>query len=522
MPNSDDKQDPVRTRDSDLTPGNSWAEEDTISVADAIRKLYSYRLILAGVTIGVTVLFLLLSLILFFFTPVQVVVTVGFHLDFDGVDRGEYPNQMKFSVQDIVSVPVLTEVYEVHGLEQFLSLQEFFDSVFVLEESASAQLLDKEYHSKLSDLKMSAVDRLRLEDEYRAKRQTLKAADYTLNFVREQGVIKIPTTLVSKILTEILANWADYADKTKGALKYRIPTYSKNFIRKETLKSEDYVVAIDLLRSRFYKVLENVNSTAGIPGAQLVRVGPDRFSLAEVRAILLDTLQLKVEPLLMTLQSTGVSKNPQAAFNYYESRLYNLELNREDANRRIQTLREALDHYLEGTIQEEQGGPRKGFDPSTPALIPQFSASFLDRLLDMSTESNDQGFRQDLTERIVRIGMEKVSYEKEAAYYTNMVKIGLRTRKKVEGGIEGIETTVDNIVAELVTALELLELIHEELSANNLNPRTALYAIKDSPRISSERSISLKSLVVYGVLGVLAALFLAILTCAVHGVLRGR
>ena len=157
---------------------------------------------------------------------------------------------------------------------------------------------------------MSAVDRLRLEDDYRAKRQTLKAADYTLNFVREQGVIKIPTTLVSKILTEILANWADYADKTKGALKYRIPTYSKNFIRKETLKSEDYVVAIDLLRSRFYKVLENVNSTAGIPGAQLVRVGPDRFSLAEVRAILLDTLQLKVEPLLMTLQSTGVSKNP--------------------------------------------------------------------------------------------------------------------------------------------------------------------------------------------------------------------
>ena len=225
-----------------------------------------------------------------------------------------------------------------------------------------------------------------------------------------------------------------------------------------------------------------------------------------------------------------MSKNPQAALNYYESRLYNLELDKEDADRRIQTLRGALARYLQegprdGTIPGEKGAPKAGFDPSTPAFIPQFGASFLDRLLKMSTESNDQEFRQDLTERVVRLGMEKASFQKEVAYYQdmkNMLEKGLRTRGRIREGIESIESRFDNIVAEVTTTLELLHAIHDELSTNNLNPRTSLYTIKNSPRIALQRSISLTSLAIYGVVSVLAALFLTTLVCSIHGVLRGR
>ena len=261
-----------------------WEDDDGISLTDLVRRLYRYRIAIATVVTVVAVLYMILSLLLLLLMPVHKTVTLPFRLDFEGVDRGEYPNGMKFSSAEIVSTPILAKVFEANDLEQYLTLQEFSDAIFILESNPSIQLLDQEYQARLSDTKMPLIDRQLLEEEYRAKREALKVADFSLNLLRHETAGSIPGGLASKVLTDILATWAENADQRKGALKYRTAVYSRNFVRKDVIEAEDYIVGVDILRSKINQLLDNIKNVSQIPGANVVRVGEKRISLAEVEA----------------------------------------------------------------------------------------------------------------------------------------------------------------------------------------------------------------------------------------------
>ena len=73
-------------------------------------------------------------------------------------------------------------------------------------------MLDQEYQGRFSDAKMALVDRQLLEEEYRAKREALKVAEFSLNFLRHETTGSVPKGLASKVLTDILTTWAENAD----------------------------------------------------------------------------------------------------------------------------------------------------------------------------------------------------------------------------------------------------------------------------------------------------------------------
>ena len=116
-------------------------------------------------------------------------------------------------------------------------------------------------------------------------------------------------------------------------------------------------------------------------------------------------------------------------------RVSDVKLRREDKARRIHSLRESFDQYLQERSFSDRtvAGESTPIGPAelaAPALVPQVDSSFLDRLLEMSGESNDLRFRQDMTERILRVGMEESSLEQDREYYQKMVRkiSGLRKR----------------------------------------------------------------------------------------------
>ena len=53
-------------------------------------------------------------------------------------------------------------------------------------------------------------------------------------------------------------------------------------------------------------------------------------------------------------------------------------------------------------------------------MIPQFSESFLDRLVEMSTQNNDIEYRQELTDRIIRESLAVTVLDKEQGYYEDL------------------------------------------------------------------------------------------------------
>lgn len=507
-----------------------WMGEETISLMGAIKKLYRYRRTIGGVGIVFSALYSLLVLALFLWTPVLTRVSMEFQLTFEGVEADKYPNGMEFSIQDIVSTPVLSTVYESNGLESVLSLQEFLDSIYVSRESASVELLDDEYRGKLADLRLNLVDRLRLEDEYRTKRGTLKSASYSVNFLREQSVVRLSTSQIKKILGDILAGWADFVDQRKGVLEYQIPTYSRNAVQDDLMRSQDYIVMADLLRSKIELVLESVDLIGQLPGADVIRVGEEKISLAEVRLALDDTLNLSVGPLLEELRVDGILKDPSAVLNYFNARVYDIGLQSQQMGRRIDTLRDALDQYLQdgrfpGQMTPSRETDRRGaLDAAVPTMIPQLDSSFLDRLLEMNENRSDLNFRQQMTERIVAVGLKKVALEQEHTFYRDMVEdlSGRRMSQSREGAVERVEAKLSVIVSQLLKALDQLQLIYVELSAKNLNPRTLLYSISGTPEVVSERSISVLRLILAGAVVFCLLMFVTVLSCLVHDALKVR
>src|SRR5262245_2771367 len=169
--------------------------------------------------------------------------TVGFRVTFEGADQGRYPNGTPFSSAEIVSTPILERVFQMNDLQRYMTFPRLKNSMFALVSNPAMELLSFEYLTKLSDPKLTPVDRARIEDEFRKKRESLRSAEFLLSYRHSERIESLPNALISKMLIDTLTEWALEARERRGALKYDIAVLSSNILQPTTLEDEDYIVA---------------------------------------------------------------------------------------------------------------------------------------------------------------------------------------------------------------------------------------------------------------------------------------
>lgn len=504
--------------------------EDEISLQPLFRSIWLYRRVIGGVVAGVMACFVVAALAAFVFLPVERLGMLEFRLLFVGADRGEYPNGMPFSSAEITATPVLTEVFETNELERYGSYKNFGDSIFILRSDPELELLSYEYQARLADSRLTPVDRARIEDEFRSKREGLTDPRFSLTLREDRRVTQMPPSLVSKVLDDTLATWARQADERKGALQYDISIYSKNILRRNVIETEDYLTAIDILRTQVQRVLTTVDEIAALPGAAVIRTGEDRVSLAEIRAGLDDVLRFELQPLIDMIRTTGLSTDPQALDLYVTDQLFQIGLQREEAQNNVNAVRNSLRDYMfqKGAVVVPSAGlgsegamPGVALGGSTPTMIPQFSESFLDRLVELSTLNSDSEYRQELTNRIIEESVAIAALEREQAYYESLSysvnNIGSSSRG---GDLEDLSSTIlatfSEVFDDVMVAVERLNAIYEELSILNLNPATLLYTVTTPFTMRTERALSLRTVALYGMLVFMLSLFVVPLGCLIH------
>lgn len=158
-----------------------------------------------------------------------------------------------------------------------------------------------------------------------------------------------------------------------------------------------------------------------------------------------------------------------------------------------------------------------------PAMIPQFGESFLDRLVEMSNKNNDIKFRQDITERVITEGLTNVTLDKEVTYYKDVLTavrgFGAKGSAQSAAATQAAATIKANSEKALNSILESLDqvnAIYQEISAQNLNPRTILYTVTDPASSTSQHSVSLASILLYGLLSLVLASTVVIFACLMH------
>jgi hypothetical protein len=507
-----------------------------ISLKPLIQRLYSNRNRLVTAVAASMLLFGVVALAQFLRAPVERIATLQFRPLFEGADKAEYPNGTPFSSADILATPVLTQVFEANQLERFGTFRGFKSALFVVQSNPEIDLLSYEYQSKLSDAKLTPVDRARIEEEFRKKRESLPVG-YTLSFRRREGASRMPQDLMSKVLDDVLSTWAAQAAERRGVLKYNVSVLSKNILQQGALETEDYIVIVDILRSKILRTLENIDVIAALPGAAVMRTKEGNVSLAEVRANLEDVLRFKVQPLIGLIRSTGLSKDPELAILYLENQLFQNKLEANQATGTVQTLQASLRQYMqEGQSvggQPMAGEQQAGQSPipgmGVPAMIPQFGESFLDRLTQMATQNSDIEFRQDITERVIEEGVKAVALEKDTSYYEDLLgalrgtlrRGGTPEQMEVRGRAgERVQAKAKETLADLMRALDQVNAIYTDLSAHNLNANALLYQVTAPFTVRTTRAVSLQTLAIAGLLVFILATVLSAAGVLAYGYMR--
>ena len=145
-------------------------------------------------------------------------------------------------------------------------------------------------------------------------------------------------------------------------MRYNIPVLSRNALQKDFLASEDYIISADILRTKIERILKSVVAMAEIPGASAVRMN-EQVGLADLRANLEDLNRFKVEPLISLIRESGLSRNPTRIGQYFEGRLFEVQLARTEMEQRIKSMQEALRELrAAGHRRQRAGRARPNFD----------------------------------------------------------------------------------------------------------------------------------------------------------------
>lgn len=466
-------------------PG-SEPEDVDISLQPYVDVLRRYRRVILALTLIVGVLFILTAVGAVLLSPSERIASISFRLLFEGAAQNKYPNDAPFSPVEIVAAPVAAEVYRANDLQRFGKFEDFKDSLFVQQANPELDVLGYEYESRLADSKLTTVDRARIEEDFRRRREALVDPTFALSLRRSERFKVLPRELTQKVLTDTLTTWALQAEKTKGVMKYQVPVLSSKVFSRETLENNDYLVAADQLRAGTLRILATVTALEKVPGALTVRTSKDGITLPEIRARLEDVMRFELEPLLGIIRSEGITKNSRLVSLYASNMVFQLQLDKQEIQSRAQALQTSLRDYVaptaSGTTTDNRGAGalRQGGGLDTPGLMPQLSESFLDRLEKMSalTQKGEMEYRRKLTDQVILETRQVATVEKELAYYQALLKnvesIGNRSAGNPElvtlikarslKAFEGIEKATDQ-----------LSVLYQEISAQNLNPAARLF-----------------------------------------------
>ena len=125
-----------------------------------------------------------------------------------------------------------------------------------------------------------------------------------------------------------------------------------------------------------------------------------------------------------------------------------------------------------------------------------------------------------MTDRIIEQSLATTSLEKEQSYYEDLQSIGEGVR--TNGGasrqatIAELNIRFNTAIQGILTAIDHVNAIYEDISKLNLNPSTVLYTITGPFALQTQRSLTVRTVGLYFVLIMMLTLILVPVGCLVH------
>jgi hypothetical protein len=363
------------------------------------------------------------------------------------------------------------------------------------------------------------VDRDRLEKEFESKRDALRKAEYTLNFVSTANTIRVPNTTVRKVLNDILSEWARWAAQNHGVLTYNVRVVSPRVIDDVVVDPNNRLMTVHMLRMKVADVLDSVKNYGSLPGVHLVRTKDGR-TVDDIRTRLEELQRFRIEPLAAVVQSSSLIGDRTRALRFLETqRDYDLRHLRTIENRAA-AARTTLATYAGSRVVEERPKEQGASEPPRPDVSPMVTDTFIDRMIALAETGADQEYRKRLAED-VRFSMVAAIPAQEAVDYTTAMLERIRSGTSVAAvpPAQEVDAEIEALKNEMRVLITNLSEIHRTVS-RNLNPATHLYTLIGPVTFGVHRTASIDRLVLSGIAVLLVSAFLAVVLALIHNRLR--
>jgi len=491
----------------------------TVSISIVVRTLRAYLPIISLAMAAVAVGYLIVALAIYILAPASRVTSLAFRLEFDGADRGEYPNGTKFSPTEILSTPVLLKTFNSNNLGRFTTFSNYTTSVFVLQSNAAQDALSREYQARLSEVRLSAVDRERLQREYELKLGSLSKDQYAIHYVRKGGDRDaVPDIIVRKVLHDILRNWSAFAANEQHVLEYRVAVLSPDVVA-GTGGGTNPIVDTVMMRDKVQRLLFNIEQIRALPAAELAHTSDD-LTLTDLAVRLDDVVRYRLDPLVNRIAAAGLDDRAET-IRFLETQLAHDERRLGSQTRRADAAQRTLALFMNApqaesteAIAATAQAPART-PPESETVMPQISETFLDRLIQLTSHSVDTDFRKRLAEEFRTESLKVVPFQEAVAYDRDLLGL-VRSSGRSSAAIDpkAVPATIASLRADLRGLAVKVREIHKAVSTN-LNPATELVTTS-APSSRVERGTSLKSLAMYGLLTLALALPMIIIICLLH------
>ena len=482
-----------------------------VMVADLFQPILHYRRLIWQGTVGAAVVAILLGGLFFFLQPSAWSARVGFRPIFEGADYGKYPNDLPFAPSDITDASVVAQVFAQNELQRYCSVDFFRRGLAVQESSVALQFLSGEFQARLSDTRLTVVDRQRLQDEFTARRAAMPRA-YELMFIRPAECASLPQALVLKAMAEVLETWAVESQARRGVLKVRAAVLSPEIFVQPDASSTALLVRADLVRAAIVRVIENISEVEKLPGAELVRAGKVPVSFAEVRLRLDDLMQARLEPLI-GMAGRGFGRE---SLRWVNQALESATTHLRAAETRAEAYRQALREYSGApTTPTATSGAANGRSQSSSdvqALTPQIDRTFIERIVELSATNTE--FRQEITRDVIEASIDTVSRASVVEHYRNLLA-AMKDNSGESMPADDVTKSLAIIIAEAKDATQLFNEIYNEYSRVAFRAGSALYRVEQPAQATVLRAFSVRdfALLVIGV--VLGAPVILAMACLI-------
>jgi hypothetical protein len=495
------KESKIKSNEPNKT-GDSFESED-INILALIVGLWKYKNKILLKTFFVLFLLLVSAGIIYLVLPKYTVVKLPFSLSFQGIDKHQYPNGMKFSIHDIISTPVLQTLYDKYNLKEFISFPDFKASFIIKQKNDKLKELEKEFNAKLDDKKLTYADRKAIEDEFSKRKSVLRSNIYYLEYINNNNLTTpVPKDIIEDLLNDILITWAQQAEEKRHVLNYRNNLLSPQVIDNAEIEKFDYLIAADMLHMFLNATTGNLKYIRSLPGGDKVKIDGKSandyiFDMQKLKAFYLDQS-------VRSIATYALYKDKDLVKVYIDSRLIDLERNKQELEKKKTLYDTSIVTYTStanGGINRSNKEQNKSFlSPSNP-VITQLGDSFFDNIIALAQKGNDTKFRQNLTSSAIDTGRMSIEADKSIDFYKTFLK-DIEDTRKISPEMKAKLTKKLNedfiyMQKSMVDALGFSNKAYLEISKQNLSPQAELFNITDGVTGNSVAKFSLKKLLVF-------------------------